>query len=65
MVALGLCASVSIFAFVDAAVIKPLPYRDPARLVGAYESIPLCRHLSYLDCLDWKNLNRVFASLDV
>src|SRR5437868_3951702 len=28
--ALGLCASVAIFAFVDAALIKPLPYRDTA-----------------------------------
>src|SRR5947209_15173413 len=30
MLALGLCAGVAIFAFVDAALIRPLPYRDPA-----------------------------------
>ena len=29
---LGICASAAIFAFVDATLIKPLPYRDPARL---------------------------------
>jgi macrolide transport system ATP-binding/permease protein len=44
--ALGVCASVAIFAFVDAALVKPLPYRDPKRLVGVYEKIervcPLC-----------------------
>ena len=29
---LGIGASVSIFGFVDAALIKPLPYKDPNRL---------------------------------
>ena len=57
MLALGMCAAVSIFAFVDAALIRPLPYRDPARLVGVYEHIPQCPlcNLSYLDYLDWRN----------
>jgi len=32
MLALGICASLSIFAFVDAALIKPLPYPNPSRL---------------------------------
>ena len=32
--ALGMCASVAIFAFVDAALIKPLPYPSPSRLVA-------------------------------
>jgi macrolide transport system ATP-binding/permease protein len=65
--ALGICASVSIFGFVDAALIKPLPYQNPSRLVGVYESaarIPRS-NLSYLDYLDWKKRNRVFTSLDV
>jgi macrolide transport system ATP-binding/permease protein len=66
MLALGMCASVSIFAFVDAALIKPLPYENPSRLVGVYEMVsqcPLC-NLSYPDYLDWKKLNKVFGSLD-
>jgi len=66
MLALGLCASVSIFAFVDASLIKPLPYRDPAGIVGVYESTaqcPLC-NLSYPDYLDWKQRNKSFTSLD-
>ena len=33
VLALGVCASIAIFAFVDAALLKPLPYREPARLV--------------------------------
>ena len=67
VLALGLCASVAIFAFVDAALIRPLPYREPARLVGVYERIPFCElcNLSFPDYLDWKRLNRSFSSLDV
>ncbi len=66
MLALGICASVSIFAFVDAALIKPLPYRDPTRLVGVFESIALFprSNISYPDYLDWKKQNRSFSSLD-
>jgi macrolide transport system ATP-binding/permease protein len=65
--ALGVCSSVAIFAFVDAALIKPLPYQDPSRLVGLYESIPLGPrfHLSYPDYVDWKSLNKVFSDFDV
>ena len=67
MLALGICASVAIFAFVDAALIQPLPYRDPSRLVAVYGSVPQCPlcNLSYLDYLDWKRLNKVFTSLEV
>ncbi len=65
--AVGMCGSVAIFAFVDAALLKPLPYRDPARLIGVFESIAASPQsdLSYLDYLDWKKLNKVFSSLDV
>src|SRR5258705_9343938 len=67
MVALGIGASVAIFAFVDAALIKPLPYREPSSLLFVTETTPdLPRAaISYPDYLDWKRLNKVFASLDV
>ncbi len=67
MLALGMCASVAIFAFVDAALIKPLPYPEPGRLVGVYETVPMFPEapLSYPDYLDWKRMNAVFRSLDV
>jgi macrolide transport system ATP-binding/permease protein len=67
MLALGMCASVAIFAFVDAALFKPLPYRNPATLLGVYEHIDLCPrcNLSYLDYVDWKKLNKVFTSLEL
>ena len=67
MLATGICSSVAIFAFVDAALLKPLPYQSPARLVGVYESASRCErcNLSYQDYLDWKRLNTVFTSLDI
>jgi len=57
---------VSIFAFVDAALIKPLPYQNPARLMGVYETNPVCPHcnLSYLDYLDWKKASTVFSTFE-
>ena len=67
MLALGMCASVAIFAFVDAALFKPLPYKNPATLLGVFEHIDLCPrcNLSYLDYVDWKKLNKVFASFEL
>src|SRR5215472_10591002 len=67
VLALGICASVAIFAFVDAALLKPLPYPNPNRLVEVTESVALFprANLSYPDYLDWKRLNKVFDSLDV
>ena len=63
--ALGICASLAIFAFVDAALLRPLPYPQPDQLVGVYERVPMFprSNLSYLDYLDWKRLNSVFSSL--
>jgi macrolide transport system ATP-binding/permease protein len=67
VLALGTCASVAIFAFVDAALLKPLPYRDPSRLVGLFETTSVSPHanLSYPDYLDWKRRNQAFSSLEV
>ena len=66
VLALGIGACVAVFAFVDAALIKPLPYADPQRLVHVTESevaFPKV-NLSYLDYLDWKRLNTVLSSMD-
>ena len=66
ILALGISASVAIFAFVDAALIKPLPFRDPDRLVSVLETSAQCPQcpLSYPDYADWKKLNDVFSSMD-
>src|SRR3984885_13420795 len=65
--ALGIAASVVIFAFVDAVLVKPLPYENPSRLVNLFENnLTGPRfHLSYLDYLDWKRMNSVFSALSV
>jgi predicted permease len=66
MLTLGFAASIALFAFVDAALLKPLPYQQPQRLVAVYESGVSFAHsnLSYDDYLDWKRLNKSFQSLD-
>ncbi len=66
ILALGICASVSIFGFVDAALIKPLPYQNPTQLVEVTEGDAMMprANLSYPDYLDWKKLNHVFSSMD-
>jgi len=64
---LGIGVSVAIFGFVDAALLQPLPYAAPNRLMAVDESgaaFPVS-NLSYYDYLDWKRLNRSFSSLEV
>jgi predicted permease len=66
VLALGIAGTVTIFGLVEAALIKPLPYRDQSRLVSAFQSSERNPQspLSYLDFTDWKHLNRVFSSID-
>ncbi len=67
VLSLGIGATVGIFSFADAALIKPLPYREPSRLVVIFGSIPLGPHfhLSFPDYYDFKKLNQVFTSFEV
>ena len=67
ILALGMGISVAIFGFVDAALLEPLPYDEPGRLMSVNESsIESPRWpLSYLDYLDWQKWNHSFSSLDV
>lgn len=67
VLALGLCASATIIAFVDAALLRPLPYRDASRLVEVTErlaQIPRA-NLSWDDYLDWKRMSTSFSGFDV
>ena len=67
MLALGIGASTAIFGFVDAALIKPLPYAQPNRILDVDESANVFPHsnLSYEDYQDWKRMNTTLSSLDV
>ncbi len=64
---LGIAANVAIFTFVDAALIRPLPYRDSSRLVEVYDSRSMDVNdqfeSSYPDFLDWRDQQRVFDGL--
>jgi macrolide transport system ATP-binding/permease protein len=67
VLALGIGASVAIFAFVDSALLEPLPYADPNRLMAVNESSaesPLWP-LAYPDFVDWQRMNKSLSSLDV
>jgi macrolide transport system ATP-binding/permease protein len=66
ILALGLGVSVAIFGFVDAALLQPLPYANPVRLMAVDESgeaFPRS-NLSRADYEDWKRMNRSFSSLE-
>jgi macrolide transport system ATP-binding/permease protein len=69
VLSLGIGANVAIFGFVDAALIKPLPYENPSRLVAAFGTRPDRSHgqtknfVSYLNFLEWRERNRVFSSI--
>src|SRR3954452_17106735 len=67
ILALGMGVSVAIFGFVDAALLQPLPYRAPARLMAVDERSPNFPHsnLSCADYEDWKRMNHSFSSLEV
>ncbi|HEY6186732.1 MAG TPA: ABC transporter permease [Pyrinomonadaceae bacterium] len=65
--AFGIGANTAIFTVVDAALLRPLPYREPDRLVHLWETSPQKefseREASYADYLDWKKQTQVFEDL--
>lgn len=67
VLAFGVGAATAIYAFVDATLVKPLPYREPARMVALFERNPVGDrfHLSDFDYRAWKLRNHSFTSLEV
>ena len=63
--ALGIGANAAIFTTVEAALLRPLPYRDAQRLIQVWESTPTqpTRQLSYPDFLDVRERGRGFAGV--
>jgi predicted permease len=67
VLALAIGANVTIFTFLDAALLRPLPYQHPEQLVKIWDS----RHsevnsrfeASYPDYLDWRQHNEAFSLL--
>jgi putative ABC transport system permease protein len=63
--AIGIGATTAIFSFVDAALLKPLPYADAERIVRVMEKPPLWPRngISTLTYLDWAHDNTVFENM--
>ena len=67
--ALGIGVNTTIFCTVNAVVLRPLPFKDPARLLFLDENNK--RHgfdrlgISYPDYLDWREQNTVFEDIGV
>jgi macrolide transport system ATP-binding/permease protein len=62
---LGMAATLAIFQFVDSALIRPLPYAEPSRLVQVFESIRQAHRMdfSHDNYLDVQRSNHVFSSM--
>ena len=63
--AIGIGANTAIFSFVDAILLKPLPYDDADRIVRVLEKPPQGERngISTLNFLDWQKDNTVFDFL--
>ena len=64
---LAIGANVTIFTFIDTALLRPLPYRNPEQLVKIWDSrqseVYSRFEASYPDYLDWQQQNQAFTSL--
>jgi macrolide transport system ATP-binding/permease protein len=67
ILALGMGVSVAIFGFVDSALLQPLPFDAPNRLMSVDENSAMFprSNLSRDDYDDWKRLNKSFSSIEV
>src|SRR5258706_7802393 len=65
VLALGIGANTAIFSVVNAALLRPLPYADPDKLVRLSEDSPNVPQMSisYPNFLDWREQNKIFSGI--
>jgi len=65
VLALGIGATSTIFSLLDAALLRPLPFRDPAHLVMLSEAAPdyAYNRVAPLNFVDWSEQNRSFTTM--
>src|SRR5260221_3841641 len=63
--ALGIGVNATVFTFVNAVLIRGLPFNDPDRIlvVGTRDGRARDRGVSYLDFVDWRAATRTFSGL--
>jgi putative ABC transport system permease protein len=63
--ALGIGANTAIFSVVNGVLLKPLPFKDPDRLVrlGEWSQQVPGMSISYPNLLDWREQNHVFTEI--
>jgi predicted permease len=63
--ALGIGLNTAIFSTVNSVLLRPLPYRDPERLMQLWETHPVLHsaQVAYPDFADWRNQTKTFEQI--